>query len=86
MKPCAANCGSSKARWLSNVALDRSKQRLQQQPFLETVDFETTPVAGSADLVDVVFNVKERPSATVSGGIGYSASQKFMLNASFPGQ
>jgi len=68
---------------LSNVALERSKQRLQQQPFLETVDFETTPVAGSADLVDVVFNVKERPSATISGGIGYSASQKFMLNASF---
>ena len=68
---------------LSNLALERSKQRLQQQPYLETVDFETTPVAGSADLVDVVFNVKERPSATVSGGIGYSASQKFMLNASF---
>ncbi len=68
---------------LSNVALERSKQRLQQQPYLETVDFETTPVAGSADLVDVVFNVKERPSATISGGIGYSASQKFMLNASF---
>ena len=33
---------------LSNVALERSKQRLQQQPFLETVDFDTTPVAGSA--------------------------------------
>ena len=68
---------------LSNVALERSKQRLQQQPFLESVDFETNPVGGSADLVDVVFNVKERPSATISGGIGYSASQKFMLNASF---
>ena len=68
---------------LSNVALERSKQRLQQQPYLETVDFETTPVAGSADLVDVLFTVKERPSATISGGIGYSASQKFMLQGSF---
>jgi outer membrane protein insertion porin family len=68
---------------LSNVALERSKQRLQQQPYLETVDFETNPVAGSADLVDVLFTVKERPSATVSGGIGYSASQKFMLQGSF---
>jgi outer membrane protein insertion porin family len=68
---------------LSNVALERSKQRLQQQPYIETVDFETNPVAGSPDLVDVVFNVKERPSATISGGIGYSASQKFMLNGSF---
>ncbi len=48
---------------LSNVALERSKQRLQQQPFIEKVDFETNPVAGSPDLVDVTFNVKERPSA-----------------------
>ncbi len=68
---------------LSNVALERSKQRLQQQQFIETAEFETTPVAGSPDLVDVVFNVKERPSASISGGIGYSASQKFMLNGSF---
>ena len=68
---------------LSNVALERSKQRLEQQQFIETVDFETNPVAGSPDLVDVVFNVKERPSASISGGIGYSASQKFMLNGSF---
>jgi outer membrane protein insertion porin family len=68
---------------LSNVALERSKQRLQQQQFIETVDFETNPVPGSPDLVDVAFNVKERPSATISGGVGYSASQKFMLNGSF---
>jgi outer membrane protein insertion porin family len=68
---------------LSNVALERSKQRLQQQTFIETADFETNPVPGSPDLVDVVFNVKERPSATISGGLGYSASQKLMLNASF---
>jgi len=68
---------------MSNVALERSKQRLQQQPYIETVDFEANPVAGSPDLVDVVFNVKERPSATISGGIGYSAAQKFMLNGSF---
>jgi outer membrane protein insertion porin family len=68
---------------MSNLALERSKQRLQQQQFIESVDFETTPVPGSPDLVDVAFNVKERPSATISGGIGYSAAQKFMLNASF---
>ena len=68
---------------LSNVALERSKQRLEQQQFVEKADFETNPVPGSADLVDVAFTVKERPSATISGGIGYSASQKFMLNGSF---
>ncbi len=68
---------------LSNVALERSKQRLQQQPFVEKAEFETNPVPGSPDQVDVVFDVKERPSATISGGVGYSAAQKFMLNGSF---
>jgi outer membrane protein insertion porin family len=68
---------------LSNVALERSKQRLEQQPFIESVEYEANPVAGSPDLVDVVFTVKERSSASISGGIGYSAAQKFMLNGSF---
>jgi outer membrane protein insertion porin family len=68
---------------LSNIALERSKQRLEQQPFIEKVEFDTSPVPGSPDQVDVVFDVKERPSATISGGVGYSAAQKFMLNGSF---
>jgi outer membrane protein insertion porin family len=69
--------------WLSNVALERSKQRLQRQPYVESVETSTTPVPGAPDLVDVAFAVKERPSATVGGGIGYSASQKFVLNGNF---
>jgi outer membrane protein insertion porin family len=69
--------------WLSNVALERSKQRLQRDPFVESVEMSTEPVAGVPDEVDVTFAVKERPSATVGGGIGYSASQKFVLNGNF---
>lgn len=67
--------------WLSNVSLERSKQRLQRLAFVESVDMSTEPVPGSPDLVDVNFAIKERPSATVGGGIGYSASQKLVLNA-----
>ncbi len=69
--------------WMSNIAVERSKQRLQRLPFVETVDMTTDPVAGAPDLVDVNFAVKERPSASVGGGIGYSAAQKFVLNANF---
>jgi outer membrane protein insertion porin family len=69
--------------WLSNVALERSKQRLQRDPFVESVEMSTEAVPGVPDLVDVNFAVKERPSATVGGGIGYSASQKFVLNGNF---
>jgi outer membrane protein insertion porin family len=66
--------------WLSNLSLERSKQRLQRLAFVESVEMATEPVPGSPDLVDVNFAVKERPSATIGGGIGYSASQKLVLN------
>jgi outer membrane protein insertion porin family len=69
--------------WLSNVALERSKQRLQRDPFIESVEMSTEPVPAVPDLVDVAFAIKERPSATVGGGIGYSASQGFVLNGNF---
>jgi len=69
--------------WLSNVALDRSKQRIQRLSYVKTVTFETTPVPGSADMVDVNFTVEEGPSAQLSGGIGYSESQRFILNGSY---
>ncbi len=69
--------------WLSNVALDRSKQRIQRLSYVKTVTFETTPVTGSADMVDVNFQIEEGPSAQLSGGIGYSESQKFILNGSY---
>jgi outer membrane protein insertion porin family len=67
--------------WLSNVSLERSKQRLQRLAFVESVEMTTDQVPGSPDLVDVNFAVKERPSATIGGGIGYSAAQKLVLNA-----
>jgi outer membrane protein insertion porin family len=68
---------------LSNVALERSKQRIQQQAYVEEVEFKTQPVPGTSDLVDVEFKVKERSSASVGGGVGYSASQGFLLNGNF---
>src|ERR1041384_7546067 len=61
--------------WLSNIALDRSKQRIQRLPYVKKVDSETTPVAGAPDLVDVDFKVEEGPSDQLGGGIGYSESQ-----------
>jgi outer membrane protein insertion porin family len=66
--------------WLSNISLERSKQRLQRLAFVESVEETTEQVTGSPDLVDVNFAVKERPSATIGGGIGYSAYQGLVLN------
>ncbi len=69
--------------WLSNIALERSKQRIQRLPYVKKVDSETTPVAGAPDLVDVDFRVEEGPSAQLGGGIGYSESQSFILNGNY---
>ncbi len=69
--------------YLSNALLERSKERLQRLPYIEKVEFETKPVPGTPDLVDVDFDVKEGLPGQFSGGIGYSESQSFILNGSF---
>ncbi|MBS0366576.1 MAG: outer membrane protein assembly factor BamA [Proteobacteria bacterium] len=69
--------------WLSNTALERSKQRIQRLPYVKSVEFETTPVPGTPDLVDVNFKIEEGPASQLSGGIGYSETYKFMLNGSY---
>jgi outer membrane protein insertion porin family len=69
--------------WLSNTSLERSKQRIQRLPYVKSVEFETTPVAGAPDLEDVNFKIEEGPASQLSGGIGWSETYKFMLNASY---
>jgi len=69
--------------WLSNLLVERSKQRIQRLVFIEKVESETTPVPGTADLVDIEFEIKEGPSAQLGGGIGYSESQSFILNGNY---
>ena len=69
--------------WLSNQAVERSKERLQRLPYVEKVDFETNPVPGSPDLIDVDYTIKEGLPGQFGGGIGYSESQDFILNGSF---
>ena len=69
--------------WLSNSALDRSKQRLERPPYIKKVESETKPVAGTPDLVDVTYDIEEGPSAQLGGGIGYSESQSFILSGNY---
>jgi outer membrane protein insertion porin family len=70
--------------WLSNAAVERSKERLMARlPFVEKAEYETKPVPGSTDLVDVDFQIKEGLPGQFGGGVGYSASQSFMLNGNF---
>ncbi len=69
--------------WLSNSAIERSKERIQRLPYVEKVEFKTEPVPGSADMVDVNYDIKEGLPGQFGGGIGYSDAQKFSLNGNF---
>ena len=69
--------------YLSNSAVERSKQRIQRLPFIEKVEVETNPVPGAADLVDVDFQIKEGLPGQFGGGVGYSESQSVILNGNF---
>ena len=69
--------------FLSNALMDRSKIRLQRLPYIEPgVDYRTTPVPGSPDLVDLDVDLEYRMPGQFSGGVGYSESQKVLLNGS----
>ncbi len=69
--------------YLSNSLMDRSKILLQRLPYVEPgVDYRTTPVPGSPDLVDVDVDLEYRMPGQFSGGVGYSESQKLLLNGS----
>jgi outer membrane protein insertion porin family len=66
----------------SKSAVERSRVRLTRLPFIEDAEVETKPVAGSDDLVDIVFKVKERAPGSVQFGVGFSGSQGFLITAS----
>ncbi len=69
--------------YLSNALMDRSKILLQRLPYIEPgVDYRTAPVSGSPDLVDINVDLEYRMPGQFSGGVGYSESQKLMLNGS----
>ncbi len=68
--------------FLSNRLVERSKIRLQRLPYIEKVEVENVPVPGSPDLVDIEFDFEYRMPGQFSGGLGYSESQKLMLNGS----
>lgn len=68
--------------WLSNTKVLLSRERLRRLGYFEDITIETPAVPGSADEMDVKVTVKEQPSGSLSGGLGYSETQGFTLSAS----
>jgi outer membrane protein insertion porin family len=63
----------------SKSSIERSRVRLARLPFVEDVEVDTRPVAGTEDLVDIQFTIKERPPGSVQFGVGFSGAQGFLV-------
>ncbi|MFT4925868.1 MAG: outer membrane protein insertion porin family [Phenylobacterium sp.] len=57
--------------WLSNDLLELSKNRIQRLAYMESVEFETKPVPGEDDKVDVTFTIKEQLAGSFNVGVSY---------------
>ncbi len=68
--------------WFSTADVNRSRTRLQRLGYLQEVNLETEPVAGSTDQVDLDVAVTERPSGNVIFGLGFGQDTGVLLNAS----
>lgn len=65
---------------LSSTLVERSKIRLQRLPYIEEVKVDTVKKEGTADRADVMFSVKERSAAQISGGLGYNDFYGMSIN------
>ncbi len=68
--------------WFSQIAIDRSKVRLQRLTYFETVEIETPAVPGTDDQVDIILTVVERPAGSFTVGLGFSQVQGLIASLS----
>ena len=66
--------------WFSTKSVSDSKRRLDRLGFFDEVNVETPAVPGVADMVDVNYSFVERPTGSLSFGLGYSDQQGALLN------
>jgi outer membrane protein insertion porin family len=65
----------------NNALIDSSKVLLERLGFFKEVNVENIPVAGTNDLIDVVYTVEEQPSGSVGASVGYSQGYGLILGA-----
>ncbi len=66
---------------ISTAKIKRSRTRLQLLGFFDETNIETPAVPGTNDQVDLNISVSERPSGSLTAGLGYSQTQGLLLNA-----
>jgi outer membrane protein insertion porin family len=69
--------------YLNTVALEQSRLRLEQLPYVAEARAGLLPIDGALNQVDVVISVTQAPARTYGGGGGYSESQRVSLRGYF---
>ena len=69
----------------STVLIDRSKRRLERLGYFEndSVNVETPEVLGVDDQIDINISVKEQPTGSIGGTLGYQKYGGLLLGGSF---
>ncbi|WP_085277392.1 outer membrane protein assembly factor BamA [Pseudogulbenkiania subflava] len=62
--------------------IKRSKERVELLGYFEDVNVETPAVADTPDQVDMNINLKERPTGSISAGIGFVQGQGLVFSGS----
>ena len=65
---------------LASDKLERSKIRIQRLAFIEEVEFDTRPVPGTDNQIDINVTVTERLSGSFNIGAGFSQAQGLLFN------
>ncbi|VWC59814.1 membrane protein [Burkholderia lata] len=67
--------------WFDSSRLKLSKDRINRLGYFTDVDVTTVPVEGTADQVDVQVKVTEKPTGTISLGLGYGSGEGPIISA-----
>lgn len=65
----------------SRSKIQQSRVRLERLGFFKQADVATNEVAGSDDLIDLLYTVEEQPSGSIGASIGYAQDSGMLLGA-----
>ncbi len=68
------------ASWYDGDKIKLSRDRVDRLGFFTEVNVETQEVSGTADQVDLVVNVVEKPTGSLQLGAGFSSAEKISLS------
>lgn len=67
--------------WLSSEAVEASKARLNRTGFYETAEVNVQRNGVAADTATIETKVKEQPTGSIQGSVGFGTSSGFMIQA-----